>query len=468
MPRSVAADAPQSRPRSALDEYAGVYEYLYRGVAYPAYESLRGRETFRYLREYERSQWLSRDELQALQWAKLQRLLRHCQDHVPYYRDLWAKSGIHWSDLRDMEDYARLPELRKEDIRQNYAALVAVPYQGRTMRKTTGGSTGQPLAFEYTRESYERRMAVAMRGYGWAGARQGMRTAYLWGGDIVPPGRLQRMKTALHLAAVRRKMLNSFFLTRENIAAYVDSLNRFRPEVVVGYAGPLHHLARHCIDHGIALWKPRTVVTGSEALQEFQREAIQQAFGAPVFNTYGCREFMLMASECAARDGLHVNMDHLVLEIADAPSPSGAGRVLVTDLHNFGMPFLRYANGDMASPMAGDCTCGRHLPRLAKVEGRVIDMIRTRDGRTVPGVFFPHLMKDVPGVDRFQVVQKRHDHIVIKIVPLENFDASATAMLEGEVRKVLGTDTRVEYLLVDDIPLTASGKQRVTISELQP
>src|SRR5262249_10523434 len=153
---------------------SGAYERLYRNALFPLYESgIRRRGTLRYLAEYEQNQWKSADELAAIQWNKTTRLLQHCYEHVPYYRERWKAADIHWRDIRSREDYARLPLLTKNDIRGNYERLIAEPYRGRTMRKTTGGSTGQPLAFEYTRESYERRMAVMMRGYAWAGALPG-------------------------------------------------------------------------------------------------------------------------------------------------------------------------------------------------------------------------------------------------------------------------------------------------------
>ncbi len=460
--------AAEPRTSPLPDDTAGWYERLYRRVLFPLYEQgLRRRGTLRHQAAYEANQWRSADELQAIQWNALNALLRHCQEQVPYYRDRWKAEGIDWRDIRSMADFQRLPLLTKDDIRAAGDRLVADAWRGRTLRKATGGSTGQPLAFHYTRESYERRIAVMQRGYAWAGVHPARRTSYVWGGEIGPVPMAARLKTAAYNAVLRRHVLNSFHLTRDNADDYLAAIDRYRPRSIVGYVAPLHLLARQRLARGGGGWRPESIVTGAEALLEFQRRDIEAAFGAPVFNTYGCREFMLIAAECPAHEGLHVNIDHLAVDLVDdAGRPADRGRVVVTDLHNHGMPVVRYANGDTAIRLDGTCRCGRHLPRLRAIEGRVLDIIRTADGHTVPGEFFPHLMKDVPGIERFQVIQPELARLRILIVRGAAFDESARAYIEAEVRRVLGTAIALEFAFVPEIPLTATGKLRVTVSAL--
>src|SRR6201999_3728609 len=132
------------------------------------------------------------------------------------------------------------------------------------------------------------------------------------------------------------------------------------------------------------------------------------AFQAPVFNTYGGREFMLMASECPTHQGLHISADNLILETVDEsgrPVTDRVGRVLITDLHNLRMPFIRYANGDFATIDSRPCPCGRGLPLLAHIEGREADVIRLADGRSLTGLYFVHFFKDFPGIRYYQVIQ---------------------------------------------------------------
>lgn len=448
------------------------YEPVFRHVLFPAYESgLRRRKTLRYVDEYEQSQWLPPEQLAELQWRRLKNLLEHCHREVPYYRRQWDGLGIGPGDIRTLEDYARLPMLTKADIRAHFEDLKAESWRDRLLTKRTGGSTGEPLHFGYTRESYERRVAVMWRGYGWVGSRMGRRTLYLWGGAVGTPGRAQLLKDALYGAAFARRTLNSFGMTEANMAAYADAIDRYRPEIIVSYVGPLVRLSEWLIASGRRPHRPHAIIGAAEALHEFQRQVVEHAFGAPVYNTYGCREFMLIASECERRDGLHVNADHLVVELSPMTpdSPGGEpGRVVVTDLFNYGMPFLRYANGDMAVASSGQCSCGRGLPMLARVEGRVLDAIRTPDGHLLPGEFFPHMLKDVPGLVRFQLVQKTIEKLDLAIVTSPEFDDEGMRYIRREVAKVLGDSVELYCHRVDDIPLTPGGKSRVTVSELEP
>lgn len=442
-----------------------LYEPLFRKVLFPAYESgLRRRRTLSYLREYERDQWLTREQVHALQWAKLQRLVAHCWNEVPYYRERWSEAGVRApADIATPDDYARLPLLTKADIRANFERMISPAHRDGLLYKTTGGSTGEPFRFGYTRESYERRIAVMWRGYGWARARLGQRTLYLWGTSLGQ----QKAKDRLYHAAFNRRVLNSFVMSESNMAGYADAIDAFRPEVIVSYVGPLVRLAEWLQANGRRIHQPLRVLGAAEALLDHQRSTIERVFGCPAFNTYGCREFMLIASECEHRTGLHLTADHLKVELVQpALDPAGAGELIVTDLHNYGMPMMRYVNGDLATASNTQCACGRGLPMLARVDGRKLDALYTADGRIMPGEYVVYAFLYAKGVKRYQVVQKRLDALEVVIVRDVDFDDSTIDLVRGELRKVLGDGIALDFRFVDEIPLTASGKLRVTVSEL--
>jgi phenylacetate-CoA ligase len=446
------------------------YETLFRHVLWPAYEGgLRRRDTPRYMRRYERDQWLEPKEIQTLQFERLKRLLDWCYREVPYYRQRWDAEGIAPRDIRSMDDYAKLPVLTKADIRENADALKATSLKDSLGYKATGGSTGEPLRYGYTRESNDRRVAVMWRGYGWAGSRMGRRTLFLWGGAVGQPSRSHQMKDRVYNALFARKLLDSFHMSEGNMADYANAIDAYRPEVIVGYVGPLVRLAEWLLAQGRQVSRPASIIGTAEALHPFQREIIERAFGAPAYNTYGCREFMLIASECEHREGLHVNADHLVVEtlgVDGKPTHTGSGEVAITDLFNYGMPFIRYVNGDMATHSASRCACGRGLPMFASVDGRKLDAIRTPAGHVLPGEFFPHMLKDVPGLARFQLVQRSLDRLDLSIVRGRDFEDASLDYIRHEVAKVLGDSAELHCHFVDDIPLTRSGKLRVTVSEL--
>jgi phenylacetate-CoA ligase len=448
------------------------YETAFRRVLFPAYETgLRRRRTLAYLDEYQRDQWLDPEQIATLQWERLQRLLDHCYRQVPYYRKRWRELDIAPQDIRNLDDYAKLPVLTKADIRAHFDELKADSWRDCLLYKATGGSTGEPMRFGYTRESNDRRAAVMWRGYEWAGSRMGRRTLFLWGGAVGDPTRAHQWKDRLYNAVFARRVLNSFKMTEANMSEYADAIDRYRPDIVVGYVGPLVKLAQWLIANGREIWQPQSIIGGAEAMHEFQRDLIQKAFRAPVFNTYGCREFMLIAAECKQHHGLHVNADHLVVEVRTphgAASDGRSGDVVITDLFNYGMPFVRYANGDMATASSTRCACGRGLPLLTRVDGRVLDAIRTPAGHVLPGEFFPHMLKDVTGLQRFQLVQRRLDRLDLSIVRGAGFDDASLNYIRREVNKVLGDSVQLDCHFVDDIPLTRSGKLRVTVSELTP
>jgi phenylacetate-CoA ligase len=193
-------------------------------------------------------------------------------------------------------------------------------------------------------------------------------------------------------------------------------------------------------------------------------------FGAPVFETYGSREFMLMGAECDRHEGLHLTMENLLVEVLDdqwQPAADGEeGNVVVTDLFNYGMPFVRYANGDRAVAGWSACSCGRGLPLLKKVVGRRLDVIHTPDGRRVPGELFPHLMKDFEEVKRFVVIQESADELKLEVVISPAWVQGHRERIAHLIQQAVGPHMRLLIREVDDIPLTAVGKLRVVINRM--
>ena len=269
---------------------SSLYEAAFRRVLFPAYETgLRRRRTLAYLDDYRRDQWLDPEQIAALQWQRLQRLLEHCYREVPYYRKRWRELDIAPQDIRNLDDYAKLPILTKADIRAHFDELKADSCRDRLLYKATGGSTGEPMRFGYTRESNDRRAAVMWRGYEWAGSRMGRRTLFLWGGAVGDPTRAHQFKDRLYNAVFARRVLNSFKMTDANMSEYADAIDRYRPDIIVGYVGPLVKLAQWLIASGREIWRPQGIIGGAEAMHEFQRDLIEKAFSAPAFNNYGCR-----------------------------------------------------------------------------------------------------------------------------------------------------------------------------------
>jgi phenylacetate-CoA ligase len=451
-----------------MASYQQIYERLY----FPFFESkVKRRNTASLYFDAVRSQWLSRDQLMADQLIKLKALLLHAQDHCPYYSGLFREHGFHPEEITTAADLQRLPLLNKEKIRANYDSLLSTKHRQTLWQKSTGGSTGEPLHFAYTKQSYEWRVAMSKRGYAWAGALPGSKQAYIWGDALGSVSHLKKIKENLHHFVDRQMYFNSFDFDEKAMRRCAESLNAFQPSVLIGYTNPLYNLARFIGDRGKVRVNLKGIICAAETVHPFQREIIERVFGAKAFNTYGSREFMLIASECEEHQGLHINSENLVVEvIREDGSPAGdgeTGKIVITDLHNFGMPFIRYEIGDLGVATSRSCACGRGLPLLLDVVGRSLDMIRTPEGKVVPGEFFPHLMKDFPAVARFQVVQERLDTLVVTVVPGPGFGFETSERINSEIRKVIGATVKVEYRVVASIPLTATGKYRVAVSHVK-
>jgi phenylacetate-CoA ligase len=444
-------------------------EQAYRRFIIPGFESvLKRRKTFRFWNELEDSQWWSRERLEELQLRRLHELITYCFSYSPYYRDLWTSQGLSLRDLRSLSDIQKWPVTSREAMRDHADEIASTAQGVKVVSKSTGGSSGVPLRFVIEREADDRRMAAAHRGYAWAGAAPGTRQTHLWGVALGNTSRLHRWKEYLHARYLyRREMLNSFDLSDESIPKFLGRIHRFGPDVLVAYTNPLYLFARTIEQRGLRAYRPKALIVGAEKLHDFQRELIERVFSAPVFETYGAREFTLIGAECEHHTGLHLTMENLLVEVVDddgVPTPAGEeGNVVITDLFNVAMPFIRYQIGDRAISGFGSCACGRGLPLLKKVVGRQLDMLITADGRHLAGEFFPHLIKDYPAVRQFQVVQSQRDLIELKLVVNGQWGQETRESLRKKVQASVGGSTRLRIHEVDNIPLTAMGKLRVVI-----
>jgi phenylacetate-CoA ligase len=444
------------------------YEDAFHRVIHPAYESpLRGRGTLRHLRQYRSHMRLSPDALADLQWRTLQLQLRHCWANVPFYREHWSAEITDIDEVRSMDDFRRLPLLTKQHVRERFADLHATGQREAILYKSTDGTTGEPLRFGYSREVYERRQAVMLRGYGWAGYRVGARALYLWWSPQLRENSLQALRERLQHRLFNRHYVDAMHLEPANLADYARRIADLRPKAIVSYVMPLYHIARWALEGGHRLHRPDVILTAAEPLEPFQREAIEQAFRCPVRNTYGCREFMLMAAEHQACGRMHVNADHLVLESIplDIEGARGSEQLVVTDLWNRAMPLVRYVNGDVGALAAEPCTCGLPFPVLDRVDGRRLDAVVTPTGRRIHFSAVTYVFLSVPGVRQYKVIEHGQRRLEVRVVPGDGWSDEVGRRIVAEIERTIGEPMPVELNLVDWIPPGRTGKFRITERE---
>ena len=448
-----------------------MYESLFRNVVFPVYETwIKRRNIVSDLARLEKQQWLTPAQLRQIQLERLNALLAHAWAEVPFLRTYWGDHGVRAGALGDVAELVAYPVLDKRLIRENFEDMTAPGERAGALEKTTSGSTSEPLRLRYSVASYSSRNARMWRGYRWSGTDLGRRTLYLWG--VLPgQGRLHEWRDRAFHAVYNRRMLDTFHLRQDSVRDYVARINAYRPRTIIAYVMPLVVLAQAIRDQGLTVWHPENMLTGAEALDESQRALVESVFGAPAFNTYGTREIGLIGAECSAKSGLHVNIDELVVETVDDDNQVVEGRpgnLLITDLTNYAMPFVRYRIGDVATCSSAACPCGRGLPLLAAVHGRKLDLIRTRDGKWLPGEMFVAILLGVTCIEQFQVVQHDLDNLEVKVVPHSSWQPSDQERLRQIVANAVGPTIAVVVNTVDALALTATGKRRVTISHVAP
>ncbi len=458
------------QPRGTMDIYGPVF----RSILFPAWEKhVRQRPVVERWNELRRTQWLSLDELQAMQATALVTLVEHSYRHVPFYRARMDAAGVNPADIRTPHDLLQLPVLRRADLtpgRDRESTVPPLP----TVRKQTSGTTGEPLLFGYEPDSDHWRRAVKLRGYEWAGYRPGDRAVHFWGAPLPhPPPWKVRTKIALDRYLNRDIYIPCAVMSEDRLRDVVDVIARAKPHVLVCYAQAGAELARYINRNGLRSWQTIPVICGAERVLPRDRADLEEAFGPSVFDTYGCREVMMIAAECEAHDGLHVAIENLVLEIIVTEDgkqrlarEGESGEVVFTDLHNLGMPFIRYANGDIATMgPTRRCSCGRTLPRIKSIQGRTSETLRDANGSAVSGLALSFLFHDIAGVVRqFQAVQHKDRSVTISLVLSEQLPASTLEEIRRNGARLL-TGVEVRVHVVPELPRSAAGKHHLVVVE---
>lgn len=438
------------------------YSRLLEGTFIPLYYRARRRAYPQRRKFLESSQWWSAREIGEFQWQETSKLLDLAFAKVPYYQEKYKAAGLRRQDIRSIGDFRRLPPLSREELNENRERLRPAGHTGKVFAHATGGSSGVPARFYVGMGSYDWRSAATARAYAWAGAATGEKTLYLWGAPIGPPSVFKQAKTDLYRFVRRELVFSTFLQTAELWQRIYDSAREFRPTAVVGYVSSLEQFCHFLLDRNLKLDGIQGVIAAAEPVFAPTRGLVARALGAPLFNTYGSREFMSIGAECDRHEGLHVNAENLLVE-TEAEGNQSPSELLITDLHNDGMLFIRYRIGDVGWFSDTPCSCGRGLPLLKNVEGRTLEMLRAPDGRIVPGELIPHLMKDIQEVREFQCEQKRLELIVLSVVLSGPLSESSQTLLRSELGKAFGTGVQLEILPVDSIPRRPSGKRQVTI-----
>ncbi|HFD87208.1 MAG TPA: phenylacetate--CoA ligase family protein [Gammaproteobacteria bacterium] len=433
-------------------------------------ENILRRPTFAYAKALERSQWLPREGIQELQLKRLRHLLNCALQHCPWHAERIRSAGIDPARM-ELQDLAKLPPMTREDVRHHLDDMVWRDAPGGVYRYNTGGSSGEPLIFYFGRKRQAADAACRIRARRWWGVEPGDREVLLWGA----PTELQRTDRIKNLRdrLCNQLLLNAFEMSRDSMDTYLRILQDFQPKILYGYASSLALLAEHAQVRGIRPRLPdlKVVYTTGEPLYPHQREIIGTVFGAPVATEYGARDAGLIALE-SPQGQLLINSEWLLVEILDDagnPVADGElGEVVVTNLASEAQPFIRYRTGDHARRSAERCRQGRGLEVLEEVVGRTTDFIVRPDGTIMHALALIYVLREIPGVCQFKIIQKDLNKIQVLVVPEPKLwkTANLTTIEQGLYQR-LGEEIDIAIHIVEHIPVEKSGKYRYVVSEIQ-
>lgn len=398
-----------------------------------------------------------RENILAFQAERLKQLLRHAYQTTPYYRELLKT---------ETTDISQIPPLEKQTIREQLTPLCseALPQQQR-IKNATGGSTGTPMTFYQDRNYWNQRNLSVYYFDRWAGWNFGEPQLIIWGALADAEGNGD-WKHQLNTFWRNQHWLNGFHLTDVTMMAAFEQMNRCHPQTILAYPSSLYQLATFLSENDLApRWKLKGIIASAEMLHPHYRTLAETVFNTKVYNRYGGREVGLIAMECA-EGRMHINCRDLYLEI-DSPTPyTKPGELLITQLNNYAMPFIRYQIGDIGRLSDEFCPCGNQLPILAELLGRSTATFRTKTGTLIHGGYFTQQFYNLEGVSQFQLIQETLDRCVLKLVINAQWREATRVLLIQKIQRALGADVAVKVEFVKAIPLPASGKREFTISKV--
>jgi phenylacetate-CoA ligase len=442
-----------------------LYARVFRATLWPLLDRANGTQIQRRLAFLEASQWWDRERLEALQRRKLRRLLEHAAARVPFWRRTFAERGLTPADLREPADLRRLPCVGKPALKADPRDFLAEGERLETLiAGTTSGSTGQPTRFHRSRQQESWHWALKYRMWGMAGYRLG-----------VPYANLYNMRRASWRKRLQDRLLRNrafYVFGAGDQSAELDrvlaALRDPRLAYLAGCTTTLKLLAEHLARRGGA--RPpglRALLTTGSLLSARDRELLERGLGAPVWDHYGLGgEGAHVAAECEHKRGYHVNVENLIVEPADPASvdTGEASEVIVTVLDNLAWPLIRYATGDFAVFTRRACECGRGLPLLERIDGRVSELLRLPNGAALNVHYFSVVLGKHDGVLQYQVEQVRPDRLRIAVVWGPDAPVAASqAAIARELSAVSHGSVEVEFASLAEIPLLPNGKQRYVI-----
>ncbi len=436
-------------------------------VFYPG-RFLRGENIFRYQKFYQETQWWSPERLQDFQWQQLKKLLNHAYHTVPFYQKKFREAGIHPEDIRTFQDFTALPIITRDDFIRYGKEFISTRFQGRHTKKVTGGTTAQPVVIPKNRRATALEDAAMFRAWSWWNILPGDRQARFWGTSV---SKRVNWRNRMVDWVMNRRRMSAMNFTEERLWKFFLEMRKFKPQYFYGYTSLIIHFTQAVLNRGgdLSELNLKGIITTAEPIFPEQVKLLESAYRAPHINDYGSSELGPILYKCP-QGSMHLMAENLYTEIVDErgrPVPDGVtGCLILTDLHNYAMPLIRYNIRDLTARQPNRCSCGRGLPVFELVSGRKINLLQATDGSYVHAMAFYYIIEDLVAQGRaaiqLQAIQESSKKIRLNIV--KNY-----SILDEDIRELImrlkmrfGEDMHFEIHWVDELEREKSGKLFIT------
>jgi phenylacetate-CoA ligase len=397
-------------------------------------------------------------------------MVRHAFDNVPYYRRHFDRQGLRPDEVCSLADLERIPLTSKQDLQAQSVndTLAAGRKPEGLIARWTEGSTGAPFTIRRTLFEELLLNAFRLRAFHWGGMKLRDRRLFV---AAAPDDSTSLDQTRSWLLGLLNRV---GFLPHRVVDAWAspaelgEILRRYEPDIVGGYPSSLAKLTEHLSQHDAELKPPRYVGSGGETLTPDLRQQIEEGLRARVYDSYGANEINLIAYECPQTGEMHVMDDTVIVEVLNDGRPAAEGErgeVVVTALHSFAMPFIRYRLEDSVIKGKDACGCGKPFSTIRSILGRTSEYFPLPGGREIHAYDLMNEVWTESWVRRVQIIQERRDRVVVRLVPADELLAKTRLpALKEKLQGVTGSDVEVVIVLKSEIPSAPAGKSRIYIS----
>ncbi|MDD3150742.1 MAG: hypothetical protein PHV68_07890 [Candidatus Gastranaerophilales bacterium] len=443
-------------------------KFIFQKIILPAYYAYKGKDYLKYYYEFSKRDEFSAEQLKEIQWNKLKKLLKFCYEEIPYYRNLFVKNDLHPLDIRNFEDYAKLPELKKENIRDDYQHLIypKLP-QKELCFSSTGGSTGIPVKIYKSVEDNEKGYSLRYRSNAWC-------DWYLWDKSVWLVADLKRLseqdlkcgcKQKIGNWLRRKLILDTRNCKKEDMFNWVKQINSNKPEHLYGYTSLIEKFAHFILENNLEIKCLKNVFTTAEPLRF--RKDIEKAFNANVYDQYGSSEIPCIAHECK-EGNMHINIDEVLVEFVDIENCNEIKKIVCTPLYIYGMPLLRYDLGDIAVKSEIKCSCNLSYPVMELKIGRISDNLLSPNGKLLPTANIGwHLSSVTNAIKQFQIIQNDISTLEVYLAVKDFYNNLEELKIKNLLQGLLKSESvDIKFIYLKEIKPSHNGKYRPVISNV--